>query len=83
MNNLSNYTGPHVKATGCMDRIIGQNSLGFIEDVYGTQTSFNIYRWVSHDEKTYRFIRSCYKHSTAMKVLGNFVPKRQPKHLQK
>ena len=68
--------------------IIGTNKYGCIEGLHmvkGQYRSFNIYKW--REDKTSvpnkDFIRSCYKHNTAIKTLGNYEPRRQPKQLRK
>ncbi len=67
-----------------VDRMVAENALGFIEDVYSTGTSFNVYRWLNRGENTYIFVRSCYKRSTADMTLDNLCPKQaQPKQLHK
>jgi len=70
-------------AEQAIDRMVGHNALGFIEDPYGTGTSFNVYTWVNRDEKRYKFLRSCYKYNTAIKALGNYEATPQPKHLRR
>lgn len=48
--------------------IVGKNKLGFIEDVYGTGTSFNVYKRKSKEE-TAVFYRSAYTLEKAQRLL--------------
>ena len=71
--------------------MVGFNLYGFVEDVYGTNTSFNLYRWLSplisvadmkkKTSKDYAFVKSCYKRRTALRILDQLGP-RQPKPKQ-